>query len=359
MGRDILYPVRRLHGIIHEYKLLRKEQKSIKEHYEKLINSKSTDKKCVFLVMTPTHGNLGDHAIAAAEVAILEQNNIPYIQLTIEDLNRLAEKGMRKVMNGSPIFINGGGNLGTLWYSAEDHFRQLMIQNPKSPIVIFPSTIYYEDTEWGKAEFEKSKLIYNHHKDLHLYARELYSYNIMNGSYRNVKLIPDMVLSLNKCVENGPNRSGCILCLRSDIEKTISEDEIKNINRISEKLFGDNIRCLDMVLPHKVTLEMREDELEAQFNRFRSSELVITDRLHAMIFSAISGTPCILINSKSPKVKGCYEWVKHLDYIKFADNVEDIERLYNEIPKGKHIYDNSHLQHMYDELEKDILGIVR
>ena len=69
-----------------------------------------------------------------------------------------------------------------------------------------------------------------------------------------------------------------------------------------------------------------------------------------MIFCAITGTPCIVINSKSPKVRGCYEWIKDLEYIRFADSVSDIAAIYSEIPRKKHVYQNAHMQHYYDEL---------
>ena len=94
-------------------------------------------------------------------------------------------------------------------------------------------------------------------------------------------------------------------------------------------------------------------------NAFRHTELVITDRLHGMIFSAITGTPCIVINSKSPKVRGCYEWIRHLDYIQFCDDVSRIKDIYEKMEKKKYEYDNNRLRPFYDSLKKDLLQAVR
>ena len=93
--------------------------------------------------------------------------------------------------------------------------------------------------------------------------------------------------------------------------------------------------------------------------QFAHAELVITDRLHGMIFCAITGTPCIVINSKSPKVAGCYEWIKNLDYIRFAENAASIKDEYNKIPKGENIYDHSKLDPYFDELRNDLIRLIK
>ena len=114
-----------------------------------------------------------------------------------------------------------------------------------------------------------------------------------------------------------------------------------------------------MIYPDLFNTNKRTQILDKFMGEIGGKELVITDRLHGMIFCAITGTPCVVINSKSPKVRGCYEWIKHLDYIRFADKAEDIAAEYYAIPKGPHYYDDSHLTHYYDSLAEDIKIIQR
>lgn len=311
----------------------------------------------VFLVFTPAHDNLGDHAIAVAAQKVLSELNLNYIEITEKDLDALYQMASMKVMNGRPIFINGGGNLGTLWFYFEEIHRKIITDNPKSDVFILPNTIYYENSDWGKQEFEESIRIYNKHKNLYLYAREAESYAIMKNAYTNVKLVPDLVLMLNKC-EPHLERNGCLLCLRSDIEKTRSDAEDEILYSQVKSLFNDNIKFTDMGVGHPVGIDQREQELEKKFNEFKSAELVITDRLHGMIFCAITGTPCIVVNSRSHKVKGCYDWIKSLEYIRFADNVSEIVSIYNQIPKKSFDYDNSYLLPYYNELKSDIKKIL-
>lgn len=348
---DILYPLRRLHGQMHDagerYKLRRTYIKEFKKN-----------PNTVFLILTPEHGNLGDHAIAQAETELLTRLGINYIEITGQRLDKMKWANQLDILNGFPVLFQGGGYLGTLWPKSEELLRCVILKNPKSKFTFFPNTIFYEPSEWGQGELCKSVELYNRHKHLTLYAREQISYDFMKPIYRDVRLVPDMVLSLKKDNYN-IDRKGCLLCLRGDCEKTrtLAQDEI--IRQQAEKLFGTQVSDTDMVISGRVPVEKRENALNEKFKQFASAELVITDRLHGMIFCAITGTPCIVLDSKSPKVRGCYEWIKHLDYIRFADKPEDIVDEYQKIPEGPHHYDNSHLTHYYESLAQDINNIWR
>ncbi len=54
-----------------------------------------------------------------------------------------------------------------------------------------------------------------------------------------------------------------------------------------------------------------------KWNEFSSVQLVVTDRLHGMVFSAITGTPCIALDNISHKVYGAYQWLSYLPYLRF------------------------------------------
>lgn len=342
MSNSIVAFPKRVWGKLRRMKKIHTLRKQVKAYFEANPNT-------VFLVLTPSHGNLGDHAIALAETNLLKKAGVNYIEITGNKLNDMRWNGMLEVMDGFPILLQGGGYLGTLWHSVEDDMRKLIEKTPRSHIIVFPNTIYYEDSDWGKEEFEKSKKIYSRHKHLHLYAREKNSYEIMKNAYRDVTLTPDMVLSLNECKDE-QERRGCLLCLRSDHERTRTEEQECMIRQQAAKMFGDAVSDTDMVVNRGIPIDRREEELREKFDQFSHAELVITDRLHGMIFCAITGTPCIVVDSKSPKVRGCCEWIKNLDYIRFVDDVSNISDAYADIPQGKHVYDNTHLQHYYDEL---------
>lgn len=337
------------------YKLT--SRKHLLKKYKPIFKEHKQNPNMAFVVYTPIHENLGDHAIASAEMAILDELGILYTEISQPEIHKLKEFGLLRLFNNTKVFINGGGNLGTLWFDVEEAFRSIMIAAPKADILIFPSTIYYEDTDFGRKELEKSKKIYNNHQSLTLYARESISYEIMKNAYNNVKLVPDMVFYLNKC-EKDVARNGAVLCLRKDLERILCEEDEIFIYKQLQQLFGDKITKTDMYAAHNIPIENRYKELTKKLEQFKGAKLVITDRLHCMIFCVITGTPCIVVNSKSPKVKGCYEWVKDLEYIKFADNLSDITDLYNSIPQKEFTYDNSKFIPLYESLKEDICKLM-
>lgn len=313
----------------------------------------SIDPKTIFLVMTPDHGNIGDQAIALAETRILKDMGIPYIELTETVLHKMKKYRLLSIMNGRPILFNGGGYLGTIWFRPELLLRAIIKKNPDSRILFLPNTVFYEPTDWGRSEFQKSIKIYNRHRNMTLYAREHISYQIMRDSYRQVKLAPDIVLSLNGW-QGRYDRQGCLLCLRNDREKTISETQEQVLRDQAGELFGDAVQDTDMVIPKVIDIAHRQESVENKLIEFSKAELVITDRLHGMILCAITGTPCIVVDSQSPKIKGCYEWIKDLPYIRFSQDVSQITLEYSHIPKQAHYYDATKLREYYDDLRRDI-----
>ena len=92
-----------------------------------------------------------------------------------------------------------------------------------------------------------------------------------------------------------------------------------------------------------------------KYIKFRECELVITDRIHGMIFAAITGTPCIALSNYNYKVKGTYEWIKNLGYIKFTDDINEIPTLIQELKNIKKIkYDNSFAVKKYEQIVQSI-----
>ena len=191
--------------------------------------------------------------------------------------------------------------------------------------------------------------IYNNHKNLHLCARERISYDIMKDAYKSVELVPDMVFTLNESHDT-LERDGCLWCMRNDVERTLTDEQEGKLKQQLVDIYGDNIKESNTVLSYDVSVEKREEELKRKFNEFKSAKLVVTDRLHGMVFAAITGTNCIVINSKSPKMKGCYEWIKDLDYIAFIDDVENIDNF----PDYPHEYDNKEFVKVIDKMISEI-----
>lgn len=300
------------------------------------------------LLQTPTHGNLGDHAIALAEMEILNRLGITYADTPwIKDI----EKRCAAVTPRSKtILIHGGGFLGSLWPNEEETFRTELTAFSGHRVIVFPQSVYFNmDTDEGKALFEESKAIYSMHPNMTLFLREQVSYDFMrkNMPEVNVMLVPDTVMALAHQLKTC-KREGILLCLRGDKERTLTDEQREHLETLGTHT--------DTVLDHPVLLEEREGTVRDKLNQFASAELVITDRLHGMIFAAITETPCIVLNSLSHKVLGCYEWLKDLDYIRKAESVEDVPGIIEELRLVKPKYNwykiDEAMQPLYDMLRE-------
>ena len=80
MAKGFLYPLRRLHGQMYERK---KEKEKLKDICRRI---KQIPKQTVLFVLTPTHGNLGDHAIAKASSSVLKRLQITLVEITNQEL---------------------------------------------------------------------------------------------------------------------------------------------------------------------------------------------------------------------------------------------------------------------------------
>ena len=88
-------------------------------------------------------------------------------------------------------------------------------------------------------------------------------------------------------------------------------------------------------------------------NSFGNRKLIITDRLHGMIFSAITNTPCIALANSTGKVKGVYDWIrKDNNYIYFADSIDEIEKILTEVDiTKKNKYNSSKIKEEINKIE--------
>jgi len=321
----------------------------------------SADKRLV-LFLSPEHGNLGGHAIAKAEMTFFKDYlpGVPVVEISYPHY-QYDRTGIRKYISRNDVLLtNGGGYLGTLWFHDEIMVRDIIKSFPDNRIIILPQTIFFDATAEGRKQLAVTKAIYSNHRHLIFCAREKASYdfvisNELLANPDNCYLIPDMVtyLAIEKTTLK---REGILLCLRKDKE-SILNDKLKSEIDAYARRSGEDIHYTDTVLNSPVSIDERGHLLEAKFNEFRKAKLVITDRLHGMLFAAITGTPCIALNNKSGKVKGCYETIKHLKYIQVIDSPPE---MLNHIPRLLQIddcvYDNQCLRPYFDKLAKLIIG---
>lgn len=321
---------------------------------------KYENEKKIFHLSTPHHGNMGDHAIVYATNKYLKDKfpNYKIIEIYRTDIYKYA-KAIKKVMGKDDfIVLIGGGNMGNLWIHEEVDRRFIIDTFKENKIISMPQTISFTNDLDGEKELLKTKKIYNAHNNLTIMAREKKSYEIMKENFKNNKIIlnPDMVLYLNNLFSANINgRSYIMTCLRNDKESLLKEEKDKFIDKLKKEY--SNVVVYDTVLKREVYKKDREKELNKMFNKFRQAKVVITDRLHGMVFAAITKTPCIVTKSLDHKVTGTYEWIKSLNYIKLVDNLEyeNIKELIEELSSLKEFTEIDLDKEYYSKLKNEIL----
>lgn len=283
------------------------EQRMTRYAYLRDVNELRQRKKAIMLA-TAEHANIGDAAITLAEQQVLSEQFPEYFQVEIStyEINQ-KEAYLHAILNPEDIlFINGGGNLGDQYPEEEELHRKIVSEFPNNKIIIFPQTIYFSDTENGTLELQKSSKVYNSHKDLTMFVRGEASLELAKAHFAQVKtvLMPDMVhvLRSNYVFE----RSGALLCLRDDKEGKL-DCEGKDLIVNTAKALTGSIDRSSNIHTEDVTREIRGLVVRKELMRFAKHQVVITDRLHGMIFSAVTGTPCVVLSSYNHKIREYYE----------------------------------------------------
>ena len=304
------------------------------------------------LLNTPLHGNLGDHAVAVCETELLSGLNIRVLDFPW--LYGNYESAARATPKDKLILISGGGYLGDLWPEEEYKVRKILKAFTGFRVIILPQTVSFDLTdEKSKEFFEESKRAYEMNKDMTLFVREKISFDFVKDNMPgvDVRLTPDMAMLSE--YKSGGKREGALICLRSDKERTVLPDDKEQILQNVRSVYGQT-ENVDTVIGNSLSVRRREQAVRSMLDRFAGSELVITDRLHGMVFAAVTETPCIVINSRSHKIKGCYEWLKDTGYIMIADNADEIPGLINILKGARPVYDLGKIRKAFDPLKDEI-----
>lgn len=348
---SFVYSLRKFHGRLYNKRIELRNKLSWRNFLSLPFGKK------VYFIGTPHYNNIGDSAIAISEMFFLEKcgfdrNKIK--EITQPEFRENYKEICKHIRSNYLICGIGGGNLGNQWYH-EELFRQSFLDAfPNNPTIIFPQTIFFTSDDVGKKALDNSYSHYNNHNNLTVVAREKKSYDLLNQYYSipQKMLTPDIVLSstMQDYGVTPAERDGVLLVFRNDEEKAMSDNDR---SEIFSKLDSLDIpyKNTDMYSDCKVTKDNRIECVRKKMQEFVDSRLIITDRLHGMIFAAITETPCIVFSNYNHKVKGTYEWIKYLPYIKYVDNIDEAVSLIPELLKMKDCkYDNKPLLPYFDRI---------
>lgn len=317
--------------------LLNPPVRSTRQHYD------------IYVIGTEDFGNIGDHQIAISILTFLKKNfqGKTVLEISASNYQKVKPFLQNTIRGHELIVLTGGGNFGDIYPFAQN-LRQDVIETwPHNPKIVFPQTIHFSGSLEGKRCLQEAQNVYSEKNNIILTAREKVSYHMAREYFScDSILIPDIVLSqpLQKDCRRG---AWTLLCMRQDAESQVDPSIINDVI----KILPTPIRKLDNQLDYSVSTTDRERTVDWILENFQYARLVITDRLHGMVFAAITGTPCIVFRNYNHKVQGTYEWISHLPYIRFATNLEDAKRYLPELLEMKDCqYDKTPLEPYFEKL---------
>lgn len=301
---------------------------------------KSINEKKIFFIGTPSHYNLGDHVISFTTKKYLEKifPNVPIIEISIHEFPYMLGILEKIVTKDDLIILQGGGNMGNIYWSNERVRREILKRFIKNYIFIFPETIDYEDTVYGNVEMTESINIYRSAKQLTICAREKVSYKIMQKLYPNANVIltPDIVCSY-KFKKTNTHNNIAKLFIRHDRESCINI-QMKEI--IEKTLFNLDQKYVfsDMIYQSKgyIGKSNRDYIIMNKIKEISESKFIITDRLHVMILSVLTETPCIVFCGYNHKIESTYKtWFNEVPYIVLIKDVIQLSDSINKVLNAK------------------------
>lgn len=323
----------------------------------------NTSNKRIWYLCVPDHPNLGDQAQA---FCIRKWFNTYYSDYEIVELmstsinsnrfNLLNE--MAKVIKPTDKIFFQSGYTSTDANRDEITHRIITEKFKYNHIIFFPQTVKYS------TEKEKSitSNIYNKHNNITFMARDKVSYNTVKEmlTKAEVLLYPDIVTSLINKYSYNSKRSGILFCMRNDSEQYYEKSQIGELRERLSNLADTDLTDTTIKMSYQKLSSEFKNVLEQTFNKFSQYKLVITDRYHGTIFSLISHTPVIVVNSTDHKLSSGVDWFKGVydDYVYFAKTLDEVYEMACEVMDKHYEYqlddyfDKNYYQKLYSILEK-------
>lgn len=296
--------------------------------YEKLV--RKNRKPAIVLLNSPDYENAGDHAIALAEKKLLTEcfPDYEWAEITCGEFQKKSEAIFRIISRQDIIVITGGGNIGSLWLRIEDYTTHIIEELQENKILIFPQSIYFAPSPYGERERAYFCNVVKKHGRVTVMARDRHSYHWAGewlGPQVRTLYAPDMAMYLEP-VSASVSRQGALLCMRQDHESLgWDREKIKKI----VKTAGLEVEEISALSEKRIHIRERQEAVTQVLEMLAGKKLVVTDRLHCMIFCALSGTPCIALDNITGKLSGVYEWIRDISHIRLVRAEEEMQAAFD------------------------------
>lgn len=334
-------------------------QLSIKDNIRAVQQEKvevKTNLPKIYIIGESCNGNVGDLAIDVMHIQMLRDTLGDKVEIISIHYHEFWEKYLwlkENVRKKDLITIPGGGNFGDIYLNAGLVHQAIFFSFPQNNIIVFPQTIHFLNKR--SLILRNEKHLVRKNKKITICAREKFSFEKIKKYFPINKclLIPDVVLGYQW---NGIvfQRDKVYLCLRNDKEGIYTETDKRYIENIC-KQNGLDIKYTDTYIPdlYVQDIETKKQIFIHKLLEFSKAKIVITDRLHGMVFAYLSKTPCVVLKNFDHKIQGVYEWIKNVPFISSIDSLKDLEAALQEVQNAD-IIDSKFPIEKYIPLKKEV-----
>lgn len=306
---------------------------------KKLLEVDITQKR-IWYFCVPTHSNLGDQAQACCIEKYFRKFFSDHIvfKLSNNAFDFYEEKILmilkEKIKETDLIFFQSGYTFTGI-HPYENMHRKIVENFPYNKIVFLPQTVKFKNQKI----LENVQNFYGKYDNIYFFARDKISYDIYKSifpEHRNVHCFPDIVTTeIGNYDFNNNERNGILLCVRNDVEKLYSFQEIS--------LFKEKLQKIAKVSLSDTNSETKENSLKEYWKKIEETiddyaqyQVIITDRYHGTIFALIANTPVIILKTTDHKVVTGADWFEGVyeDYVYVVNDLEEASQVAKQIVTG-------------------------
>lgn len=295
-----------------------------------------TFKKKIILFSIPTHPNLGDQAQLMCTEKWIAENYKGYKFFSLSHICVPFQNDVRTLfinysfwcyivlkitVRKNDVFVGHSG------YFFVDHHGgwytyDFIVKNWGNKFIILPQTINFY-TPYVRRVVSKS---FGNKDNLTILCRDKVSYENGKELFGTTKLLlyPDIVTSLIGTNSFSNDREGVLFCMRDDLEAFYKPNLIDELMKKFGNIRKERIDTTLKVSKREIKLH-RDRLILSMIEKISTYKVVITDRYHGTIFSAIANTPVIVLNSADHKLSSGVSWFPREVYgtnVQFAESLD-------------------------------------
>ena len=328
-----------------------------KRQVDALLDAAIPQQRPAALLQYPYDGNVGNHMMWVATCAYLHERGIP-LKYVAHEKNFDVERLRRAVGETGTILFLGGVTVSRLWPRHAEVKREVAANFPRNPVVCLPSTVMFVDSE----DSAMARDIFGTHQNTLVMTRDPSSEKQARAAFPEhikVQTVPDITLRMSSYRRLHQPRHDVIWLARNDVERAM-KDPPPGVHVFDWPYlhphvpFGhfllrssgvlSRVRKLpqsDVIAPilNRPIVDLyrwtSQDVIRSGNRLLDAGRVLVTDRLHPHVLTALRGQPSVLLPDKFGKNRAVYDnYSSQLKSVHWADSVDEALVLAQQLARG-------------------------